>query len=268
LGSRGTSPGAPSCLYRCILFWCEPPKRRGLLQRPKRRENRSVSETKQTARVSHLSTIQIGLNMENTPWNFLGSSYDILFSCSCQLAIVLLHYVMDTKYSVITIVIVVVVISPPPPPHSRTAVLRLLPLAPQPSLGLGLLHKIRLSFLEASQQFSFLQGRVVSPSPNPIPEDESSVFISPRVRMATHFSRLLRHAWFTVGLFLFPSHHTGSCMRNMLCIILKGNFIGNRPSGNFSIRGVNILGRSEEKPNKNTEVFIWTLVTLWNCSVR
>jgi hypothetical protein len=43
-----------------------------------------------------------------------------------------------------------------------------LSLAPQPSLGLGL-HKIRLNFLEASQQFSFLQGRVVSPTPNPHP---------------------------------------------------------------------------------------------------
>jgi hypothetical protein len=42
-------------------------------------------------------------------------------------------------------------------------------LAPQPSLGLGLLHKIRLNFLEASQQFSFLQGRFVSPTPNPHP---------------------------------------------------------------------------------------------------
>jgi hypothetical protein len=34
----------------------------------------------------------------------------------------------------------------------------LLSLAPQPSLGLGLLHKIRLNFLEASQQFSFFTG--------------------------------------------------------------------------------------------------------------
>jgi hypothetical protein len=34
--------------------------------------------------------------------------------------------------------------------------------------SLGLLHKIRLNFLEASQQFSFLQGRV-SPTPNPQP---------------------------------------------------------------------------------------------------
>jgi len=25
-----------------------------------------------------------------------------------------------------------------------------------------------------------------------------------------HFSRLLRHAWVTVGLFLFPGHHTGN----------------------------------------------------------
>jgi len=27
--------------------------------------------------------------------------------------------------------------------------------------------------------------------------------------VATNFSRLLRHAWVTVGLFLFPGHHTG-----------------------------------------------------------
>jgi hypothetical protein len=57
--------------------------------------------------------------------------------------------------------------------------------------------------------FFFLQDRVVSPTPNPIPEDQASVFISPRGRVATHFSRLLRHAWVTVGLFLFPGHHTG-----------------------------------------------------------
>jgi hypothetical protein len=45
----------------------------------------------------------------------------------------------------------------------------LLSLAPQPNLGLGLLHKIQLNFLEASQQFYFLKGRVVSPTPNPNP---------------------------------------------------------------------------------------------------
>jgi hypothetical protein len=28
--------------------------------------------------------------------------------------------------------------------------------------------------------------------------------------VATHFSRLLQHAWVTVELFLFPGHHTGN----------------------------------------------------------
>jgi hypothetical protein len=47
--------------------------------------------------------------------------------------------------------------------------LLLLSLAPQPSLGLGLLHKIQLNFLKASQQFTFSQGNVVSPASNPHP---------------------------------------------------------------------------------------------------
>jgi hypothetical protein len=51
---------------------------------------------------------------------------------------------------------------------------------------------------------------MLAPRPTPIPEDQASVFISPRDRVATHFSRLLRHAWFKVGLFLFPGHHTGT----------------------------------------------------------
>jgi hypothetical protein len=41
-----------------------------------------------------------------------------------------------------------------------------LSLAPQSTVGLGLLLKIQLNFLDASQQFPFLQGRVVSPTPN------------------------------------------------------------------------------------------------------
>jgi hypothetical protein len=48
--------------------------------------------------------------------------------------------------------------------------------------------------LEASQQFSFLQGMVLSPRPTPIPENQAFVFMSPRGRVATHFSRPLRHA--------------------------------------------------------------------------
>jgi hypothetical protein len=45
--------------------------------------------------------------------------------------------------------------------------LLLLSLAAQPSLGF--LLKIRLNFLEASQQFSFLEGRVFIPTPKPHP---------------------------------------------------------------------------------------------------
>jgi hypothetical protein len=37
---------------------------------------------------------------------------------------------------------------------------------------------------------------------------------------ATHFSRLLRHAWVTVGLFLFLGHHTGS-LKTYLSIIYR-----------------------------------------------
>jgi hypothetical protein len=84
-----------------------------------------------------------------------------------------------------------------------------LSLAPQPNLGLDLLLKIRLNFLEASQQFSFYRVGLLAPLPTPTLEDQASVFISPRGRVATHFSRLVRHAWVTVGLFLFPGHHTG-----------------------------------------------------------
>jgi hypothetical protein len=82
---------------------------------------------------------------------------------------------------------------------------------------------IRLNFLEASQQFSFYRVGLLAPRPTPTLEDEASVFISPRGRVAqlypqapgTHFSRLLQHAWVTVGLFLFPGHHTGIFFINM-----------------------------------------------------
>jgi hypothetical protein len=85
-----------------------------------------------------------------------------------------------------------------------------LSLAPQPGLGLGLLHKIWLNFSEASQQFSYYRVGLLAPCQTPILEDQAYVFISPRGRVATHFSCLLWHAWFMVGLFLFPGHHMGS----------------------------------------------------------
>jgi hypothetical protein len=88
---------------------------------------------------------------------------------------------------------------------------------------------IQLNFLEASQQFSFYRVGLLVPRPTPTLEDQASVFISPRGRVdqlypqapATHFSRLLRHAWFTVGLFLFPGHYTGVCVCVFIYIYMK-----------------------------------------------
>jgi hypothetical protein len=45
--------------------------------------------------------------------------------------------------------------------------------------------------------FLFYRVGLLALRPTPIPEDQASVFISPRGRVATHFSRLLRHAWVT-----------------------------------------------------------------------
>jgi hypothetical protein len=65
-------------------------------------------------------------------------------------------------------------------------------------------------FLGGFSTIFFYRVGLLAPRPTPIPEDQASVFISPRGRVATHFSRPLRHAWITVGLFLFHGHHTGN----------------------------------------------------------
>jgi len=46
--------------------------------------------------------------------------------------------------------------------------------------------------------------------------------------VATHFSRLLRHAWVTVGLFLFPGHHTGKWLHLLVTLCLKDTLHYNR----------------------------------------
>jgi hypothetical protein len=55
------------------------------------------------------------------------------------------------------------------------------PSAPQPNLGLGLLHKIRLNFLEASQQFSFYRVGFVAPRPTPTLEDQASFTVKKQI---------------------------------------------------------------------------------------
>jgi hypothetical protein len=64
---------------------------------------------------------------------------------------------------------------------------------------------------------TILRGWIVSPAPNPNLKDQVPVFMTSGDRVAqlypqalcTHFSRLLRHAWVTVGLLFNLSHHTG-----------------------------------------------------------
>jgi hypothetical protein len=62
-----------------------------------------------------------------------------------------------------------------------------LSLAPKPSLGPGPPPQNPADFLEASQQFSFLQGRVVSPTPNPHPGGPGLCIYTPRGRVASPF---------------------------------------------------------------------------------
>jgi hypothetical protein len=60
---------------------------------------------------------------------------------------------------------------------------------------------------------TFLEGWIVSPAPNPQPGGPGLRIYDSRRQLypqalGTHFSRRLRHAWVTVGLFFNPGHHT------------------------------------------------------------
>jgi hypothetical protein len=67
---------------------------------------------------------------------------------------------------------------------------------------------------------------LLAPRRAPNMGDQASVFMTPGGRVAqlypqalgTHFSRLLRHAWVTVGLFFNPGHHAGETVALVLTI--------------------------------------------------
>jgi hypothetical protein len=77
---------------------------------------------------------------------------------------------------------------------------------------------------------TFLQGWIVSPAPNPQPGGTGLRIYDPRRQggpaippaLGTHFSRLLRHAWVTVGLLFNPGHHMGR-----LCYFISLKIINN-----------------------------------------
>jgi hypothetical protein len=66
---------------------------------------------------------------------------------------------------------------------------------------------------------TYLQGWIVSPAPNPQPGGPGLHIYDPQRQgaqlypqaLGTHFSRLLRYTWVTVGLFFNPGHHMGLC---------------------------------------------------------
>jgi hypothetical protein len=97
---------------------------------------------------------------------------------------------------------------------------------------------------------------LLAPRPTPILEDQASVFISHRGNVATHFSRLLRHAWITVGLFLFPGHHTGICFS--LCLI---NF---RYDVLHMLSALNTSGSAISKLSRPCFVLCTVLIALWD----
>jgi hypothetical protein len=67
---------------------------------------------------------------------------------------------------------------------------------------------------------TFYRAGLLVQRPTPNLEDQASVFMTPGDRVAQlypqvlgiHFSRLLRHAWVTMGLLFNPCHHTGRYM--------------------------------------------------------
>jgi hypothetical protein len=75
---------------------------------------------------------------------------------------------------------------------------------------------ITFFLLWISWQQIFYEVGLSTPRPSPNLEDQTSVFVTPGDGMtqlypqalSTHFNRLLRHAWATLGILLFSAHHT------------------------------------------------------------
>jgi hypothetical protein len=74
---------------------------------------------------------------------------------------------------------------------------------------------------------TFLRGWIVSPGPNPQPGTPGLRIYDPWRQggpaipqaLGTHFSRLLRHEWVTVGLFFNPGHHMGYKFNSLYFIL-------------------------------------------------
>jgi hypothetical protein len=113
----------------------------------------------------------------------------------------------------------------------------------------------------------FSRAGLLVQRPTPNLEDQVSVFMTHGDRVAqlypqalgTHFSRLLRHAWVTVGLFFNPGHHTGIIFLqgnwiHIVCICMHGGTIHSPANRNKS--GV-ILIKSTSACDEFLAVSVW-----------
>jgi hypothetical protein len=130
---------------------------------------------------------------------------------------------------------------------------------------------------EVSKLLTFPGVGSLAPRPTPNLEDQVSIlFISPGDWVAqlypeapsTHFSRLLRHAWATVGLFLSPvsGHHTG-----IIESIRDSNWMADRRIVQATeLLFCNVMGQIQHnllckaRTGKGVLLTLWILYTLKN----
>jgi hypothetical protein len=85
--------------------------------------------------------------------------------------------------------------------------------------------------------------------------------------LGTHFSRLLRHAWVTVGLFFNPGHHTGRIKyikQESSPATRHGGALGERKYSSYSFMtsALDRGERSASRPGDYIYIYIHTTVNM------
>jgi hypothetical protein len=88
-------------------------------------------------------------------------------------------------------------------------------MVPSFSVNHRLLNGLPDAIILVSQNINFFYDNTLSPNPQTRGPVHRTCIYKPRGRVA-HFSRLLRHAWVTLGLFLFPAT-TRECKEGYNC---------------------------------------------------
>jgi hypothetical protein len=127
---------------------------------------------------------------------------------------------------------------------------------------------------------TFLQGWIVSPAPNPQPGGPGLRIYDPRIQngpaiphaLGTPFSRLLQHAWVTVGLFFNPSHHTGYSelyVLLFLCFLIHNEYAfwdmapcSYYVAADLRLRGMCSQHYQNDGPDDGCNTYLWNVVVL------